>query len=248
MRFAHRSMDPRAKLAFATAVAVVAIAIPRLDSLVVLAGIVTATVATGRDLTLRDWLGSLAPFKVLVPIIFLLNSFFYGGGRVLIAFPGIPLSVTADGLLVSAVIVARLLVVASIASWFAMTTDPEEFEVAITRLGAPWSFAFLLSLTLRLVPEMRLRYQEIDEAQRARGLEISGNPLKRARDRIPMLVPFLAAVIHYGYDLSEALEARDYGVVRERTSVVSLAHGRVDYLFYGFSVALLAGFGAVFLR
>lgn len=247
MRFAHRDLDPRAKLAVAVAVAVVAIAIPRIDSLTVLAAVVAVLIAVGRGLSLQDWVGSLAPFKVLVPIIFVLNSFFYGGGRVLVAVPGVPVSLTATGLTVSAVIVARLLVVASVASWFAMTTDPEEFEVALTRLGAPWSFAFLLSLTLRLVPEMRLRYQEIDEAQRARGLEVSGNPLKRARDRIPMLVPFLAAVIHYGYDLSEALEARDYGAVRNRTSVVTLTHDRVDYLFYGFAVVLLAAFWTAFL-
>ena len=247
MKVDHRSVDPRAKLAVALAVAILAIAIPRLDSLVLLALLVTTLVSTGRDLGVRTWLAALAPFKVLVPIIFVLNSFFYTGGRVLVPLSGLPVALTTGGLEASAVIAARLLVVASVASWFAMTTNAETFEVALTRLGAPWSFAFLLSLTLRLVPEMRARFQAIDEAQRARGLDVSGNPLKRAKARIPMLIPFLAAVIHYGYDLSEALEARHYGAVRRRTSVVTIAHDRVDYLFYLASLGLLVAFGAVFV-
>lgn len=247
MRFDHTVVDPRAKLAFAAAVSVVAIVIPELPSFGALALILAAVVAYGRGFGLREWIGSLAPLKLLVPIILVLNSFFYGGGTVLWTLSGTPLNLTVGGIHASAVIAARLLVLAGVASWFALTTETEAFEVALTRLGVPWSFAFLLSLTLRLVPEMRSRFHTIEEAQRSRGLEISGHPLQRARARIPMLVPFLASVIQYGYDLAEALEARDYGAVRDRTSVVTLTHHRIDYVFYVVSIALVAGFWRAFL-
>ena len=247
-RFSHRALDPRSKLAFVVVVGALALAIPRLPSFAALGGLLVCVVAVGRDLSLRAWLGFLSPFKVLVPVVFVLHSFFYGGGSVIVALPVVPVSLTTGGVRASAVIAARLVVLAGAASWLAVTTDQEVFEEALVRLHVPWSFAFVVSLTLRLVPEFRDRFRTIDEAQRSRGLSLRGGPLARARARIPMLVPFLASVIRYGFELSEALVVRDYGRVpdRDRTSLVRLAHGPADYLFYALSGAVLVAFLVAF--
>lgn len=246
MRFAHRDLDPRPKLALAVVLAFLAVAIPRLDALAGIALVTAAVVAAGEGFGLRPWIGALAPFKVLVPLIFVLNAAFYGGGEVLWRAPAVPVAVTVGGVETSAVIAARLLVIAAVAAWFSATTEPEEFEVALSSLGVPWGFAFLLSLTLRLVPEMRGRFRTIEEAQRSRGLVMEGGPISRARARIPMLIPFLVSVVEYGYDLSEALSVRDFGHTRERTYLVQLEHGRPDYALYAFSIAVLAAFVAAF--
>lgn len=249
MAFAHRALDPRAKLAFVVVVAALAVAVPDLVAFAALFALLVAVVAAGRGLGLREWLSFLAPFKLLVPVVLVLNAFFYGGGGVLWAAPVVPLALTTGGLHASAVIAARLVLLAGVAAWFAVTTEAEQFEAALVRLGVPWSFAFLLSLTLRLVPEIRDRFRAIDEAQRSRGLVVSGGPFARARARIPVLVPLLVSVIRYGYDLSEALVVRDFGRVpdRERTSLVDLEHGPADYLFYGLSLAVLGAFVAAFV-
>lgn len=244
----HRTLDPRAKLAVATSVTLLAVAIPSLRSLLALGLVLVVLVAVGRGLTVIEWLRFLRPFRVIVPVILLLNAFFYGGGRVIWSLPGVPLlSLTTGGLETSAVIVARLLVIAGVASWFAATTEPEAFEVALVTLGVPWSFGFLLSLTLRLVPELRDRFREIEDAQRSRGLSMTGGPLSRARARVPMFIPFLAATIEYGYELSEALAVRDFGHRRDRTSIVTLDQGPTDYAMYGLSIAMIAGFVAAFV-
>lgn len=249
MRPDHRALDPRAKLAFAAVVVVLAVVIPRLDALAALGLLLAVVVAAGRGLTLRDWLATLAPFKLLVPVILVLNVFFYGGGTVLWAAApaGLPLRVTEGGLVTSGVIAGRLLVIAAAASWFASTTEAETFEAGLDRLGVPWSLAFVVSLTLRLVPELRDRYREIEVAQRSRGLSFEGGPLRRARARIPMFIPFFAAVVQYGYDLGEALEVRGYGRSADRTSLVSVEHRPVDYGLYAASVAVLVAFLAVFV-
>lgn len=238
----HRRLDPRSKGAFALAVAAVAVALPRPGPLVALAALLGLFVATGTGLGLREWLGFLSAFVVILPLILVLNAFFYGGGAVLWRAPLVPVALTAGGLETSAVIALRLVVVAGAAAWFAGTTDAETFEAALVRLGVPWRLAFLGSLTLRLVPSMRDRFRTIERAQRSRGLSIAGGPLRRARARLPMLVPFLAAVVEDGYELGEALTVRDFDRARRRTSTVALAHGAADYALYLVSAALVAGF------
>lgn len=239
--------DPRSKLAFAGTVVVLAVAIPRLDSLGRLALVLAVVVGLGRGLTVREWVGRLAPFKLLVPLVFVMNAFFYGGGDVLWRAPLVPITVTMGGIETSTLIAARLLVITSAASWFAATTDPEEFEVALSSFGVPWRFAFLLSLTLRLVPEMRARFRTIEEAQRSRGLNLEGGPVTRLRARIPILVPFLASVVRYGFELSDALVVQEFDRADRRTHIVRLTHGRVDYTVYVASVLLAVAFVDTFL-
>lgn len=244
MRFRHTDLDPRAKLAFALAVAIVTIVVPTIRSLVLLAGLLVAVIALGRGYGGRDLLRSLAPLKVLIPIILVLNAVFYSGGTILwsVELLSISLSVTTGGLETSAVIAGRLLILAGLAGWFATTTESETFEVALVRLGIPWSIAFMSSLSLRLVPEMRTRFRRIEEAQRSRGLTFEGGPLARAKQRLPMLIPFLVSVIRYGQDLGDALQVRDFGRVRRRTFSVSVGFGPGDYAFTAFAVAILIAF------
>jgi energy-coupling factor transporter transmembrane protein EcfT len=177
-----------------------------------------------------------------------LNAFFYGGGAVLwsVDVLGWPLRLTAGGVEVSLVIAARLLVIAAAAAWFAATTEAEAFEVALARLGVPRSLAFVGSLTVRLVPELRARYRAVEDAQRSRGLTVGGGPIRRARARIPVLFPFFVAVVRYGYDLGDALDVRGYGRAERRTYQLSLAFSRVDSAVALLAVALLVAFVAAF--
>ena len=80
MRPAHRRIDPRAKIAFAGVVVLLTIIIPRIEALAALGVLLVLVVAGGRGFRLRSWLSLLSPFKVLIPIILVLNAFFYGGG------------------------------------------------------------------------------------------------------------------------------------------------------------------------
>ena len=246
-RFSHRELDPRSKAAFVVPVFLLGAVADRITGLLALGGLIVALVVVGRDLGLRQWIGALAPFKYLIPIILALNALFYGGGEVLAALPlGVGrLTLTVGGILTSILIALRLLVLAAAAAWFGLTTDATEFERGLTLLGVPWRLAFLGSLTLRLVPEMRDRFRNIEDAQRARGLRIAGGPIARARARLPMLVPFLASIVQYGYELSDALVVRDFARSDTRTSLVELRYSRPDYGLFLVAIALLGAFVGV---
>lgn len=240
-------LDPRPKLAFVVAVIAIAIGLPQLPSLGGLLLVLIATIlVTGP--AIRRWLGLLSAFAYLIPLLFVLNLFFYASGRTLwvIATPIIPLKVTTGGLETTLRILLRLLAIAGAAAWFSATTEAERLEAALAELGVPWKLAFTASLTVRLVPVMRRRFKSIEEAQRSRGLVIKGGPLARARSRLPMFIPFLAGVIQYGYDLSEALTARDFDRGGDRTTLVTLSYRTADYVVYVLAIGLIGGFVVLF--
>jgi energy-coupling factor transport system permease protein len=67
----------------------------------------------------------------------------------------------------------------------------------------------VISMTARLVPTLAVAVTTIVQAQVARGLDLDGrNPLRRARQLAPVVIPFLVYAIGYAALLSMALEAR----------------------------------------
>ncbi|MFB6109567.1 MAG: energy-coupling factor transporter transmembrane component T [Halodesulfurarchaeum sp.] len=234
--------DPRSKLTLTIAFVFAGFLTGAIrGQLLLLAGLV-AVVAVLPEVDLPAWLGSLRPLAPLVVLLLGLNTFFYASGPTWVAVPigPVTLSLTRGGFLTALLIAVRLVLVAGAAIWYTLGTEPERFEVALTELGVPWSVAFLFSLTMNLVPEMRERFRAIEESQRTRGVDLSGGPIARIRARIPMLVPFLAAAIRYGYDLSVALAARGFDDPGPRTSITTVDHGRIDLALYVLAVAVIA--------
>jgi len=56
-----------------------------------------------------------------------------------------------------------------------VTTHPGEFAASLNRIGVPYTIAYAVSLTFRYIPDVRRDYQNISEAQQARGIELSKN-------------------------------------------------------------------------
>ncbi|MFB6153999.1 MAG: energy-coupling factor transporter transmembrane component T [Halodesulfurarchaeum sp.] len=239
--FAHGGLDPRSKLALSIGVLTVSMAATDVRLLVALLGFTALLVVTGGGLGVAEWIRSLGPILYFLPILLVLNTLFYAGGTPIatIHVAEYPIGVTTGGLMTAIHIALRLLVVTAIAAWFAATTAAEEIEVALVELHLPWSVAFIAALTVRLVPEMRRRFADIENAQRARGLSFEGGPIARARARLPIVLPFLSAVIRYGYDLSDALRARGFHQATDRTSLVSVEHTGPDYLLDLLALGLL---------
>jgi len=231
-------LDPRSKLFFSFIVVILAIVIPEIEYLITLIVITLVLVVFGRSM--KRWMSYLSVFKILIPLLFFLNLFFYAHGYVYwsFEFSFFTLAITQGGLLTSVTILLRLFSIAGVAALFVISTKPVEFETALADLKFPWRLAFLFSLTLKLIPEMKTRYQKIEEAQLSRGLKITGGPIKKTKSKVPLLIPFLASIIRYGYELTEALEARDFDSIGKRTSLIDLKHGFYDLLLYILSISI----------
>ncbi|MFB6086160.1 MAG: energy-coupling factor transporter transmembrane component T [Halodesulfurarchaeum sp.] len=235
--------DPRAKFALASGFVLASFLAGSIPSQLVLLSLFVGLVVVLREVSLGEWLSALAPIGVLVVLIVGINSIFYASGPAWISVPVGPvrLALTPAGVRRALLIAVRLVVVAGAAAWFALGTETDRFEAALAGIGVPWSFAFLLSLTIGLVPVLRRRFRRIEDAQRSRGLDLSGGPIARTRARIPMLVPFLVATIRYGYELSTALRARGFDEPGPRTSITTVEHGPIDLGLYLLAVGVVAG-------
>jgi len=207
--------DPRMKILVSIALIITSLVLSKILFLVpILTGIVCISLI---DSKFSKTVSYLSFFKYLLPIIFIINWIFYAGGGAILSLnlKIFEISLTFGGLFKSSLICLRLITIAFTAAWLVVTTPPEEFEYGLKKLGFPWKLAFISSLTMKLIPEMKRKFREIEEAQRGRGIKSGGNPIEKIRRKVPILVPFLASISRYGLELSQVLKVR--GFSSERT-------------------------------
>jgi len=128
---------------------------------------------------------------------------------------------------------------------FLSTTRNEEVSSGVIRLGIPYQVSFSLSLALRMIPTLIETATTVIEAQRSRGLDLqTKNIFTRMKRSIPLLAPIFLTTIRTTNQLAMALEARGFGLSKERTSYQEIGFTGKDYGIFGFLllVALLVSF------
>jgi energy-coupling factor transport system permease protein len=120
----------------------------------------------------------------------------------------------AVGLEFALLITFRFSLVVSAFVVFFATTRPEEFRLALERLGIPYPYAFSLSLAFQSISLMNEEWQAIREAQRSRGaweerrgLERTG---ERLNDLIALGVPAIVLTVKRAWTLTEAAYTRGF--------------------------------------
>jgi biotin transport system permease protein len=111
------------------------------------------------------------------------------------------------GWLVGLVVVLRFAVLILLATLVALTTPVSEMLETFERVLRPTAvlgidperIAFVLAMTIRLIPMLAAFAQEVHEAQRARGLD---------RNLVALTVPLLIRCLRAADALGEAIEAR----------------------------------------
>jgi energy-coupling factor transporter transmembrane protein EcfT len=94
---------------------------------------------------------------------------------------------------------------------FLSVTSLEEFSHGLMLLGVPYSMAFGLSLSFRLVTVFIATGFTIVEAQKVRGNNIAQGPfIKRIRAYAPLLVPLILSGIKKAETLTLALESKGF--------------------------------------
>ncbi|SDM16779.1 energy-coupling factor transporter transmembrane component T family protein [Allokutzneria albata] len=104
-------------------------------------------------------------------------------------------------------VLLRLITLVLLATLVTMTSRTEDMISALERAASPLRvvglrphrIAFVLSLTLRFIPLIKEKADEIRAAQRARGVE---------RSSLALLLPLLVKVLRMADHIAEALDAR----------------------------------------
>ena len=218
----HRA-DPRAKFVAVLALAVALFVRDSFAALAIYAAAgVTAFAVAGVP---ASWLWrALRPALWLIGLTFLAQVLFAPGEPF---WELGPFELSEEGLRLAGFLSVRLLVLILIGSVLTLTTAPVALTDALAWLGRPLrrlrvpsdELALMVTIALRFIPTLLKELETIMRAQRARGADFEhGNPLRRARALVPVLVPLFVVSFRRADDLALAMEARCYmpGVARTR--------------------------------
>lgn len=212
----HR-LDPRVKLTFVVQATLLMFIWPHLGVALALIGVCLLGFWRAR-LGIAPLLRVLRLIAPLLAIVFGLTAIFGGGtGETVLAIG--PLAVTAASLLNGALLAARLLALAlSIFLWL-FTTDQATMVRGFVALGLPYEWGLTLALALRYLPLFATLFEQVRDAQQARGLDLEQQSFRgRLQAYRPVLITMVISALRNSEHLGWALEARALGAPGVRRS------------------------------
>lgn len=219
----HR-LHPLTKLAVVFSIIILAFGIPRafLPPALFLGAVVPLALWGG---IARALLRALA--LVMAPLafsLFLVHSFLYPGGQTSLVVWG-PLAATKEGVGYAFLVSSRLAVMVGASLLLLLSTQPGTLVAALMARGLPPSFGYVILAAMQMIPLLQARAMAIQQAQQARGLELAGSPLRRARALLPLLAPLLLGALLSGEQRALALEGRAFRAKGPKTSLAEAREG-----------------------
>ena len=238
----HR-LDPRTKLILTLAFTVLVFLV---DSLAVAAGQMLfflalaflARVPFGRIFPHRGFLAFLILMVVALQMLFVPPHTY----NVPLVPEWVPLvggrgSLGTEGLFAGLTIACRVVALATLMPLLIMTTEPRLLAFGITRLGANYRVAHVITSTLNLVRSFEDEVRLIMDARRLRGVAPRGI-LSRLAEYRAIALPLMIKVMRRSLAIGLVMDSRAFGAHRTRTWLLSTKMSPTDY-------ATLA-FGAVY--
>ena len=226
----HR-LDPRVKLLISTTLLITSLLYLEIvvTSLVIAVELILSTISG----TVRRWAKTVYGALPLIILIFLMNYLVRSFSEGSYYDPNV--------IYVSFATAYRLIAFLASFSIFFLTTTPEELGMTFTKLRIPYMYSFAFISAIRFTPILAEELQTIMDAQRSRGLELDrGNPIKRIRRYIPILVPLIVNVLRRSYELAEAMEVKCFGASKKRTFLRELEMKPRDYIVLAITLLSLA--------
>jgi energy-coupling factor transport system permease protein len=244
----HR-LDPRAKLWAALLAGLTGLLFRHLAVLAALLLVVHVGLFIARIPAARvRWLWArLVPLLLL--ILILQPLFAPGPGPDLLRMGSLRLTVA--GILEGVSFALRAAALTFLAALLLLTTDPSGLVQGVVKLGVPYTWGLTVGLAIRYLPTTYGLLVTVREAQQARGWVLErGNPLRRARAYVPILVATIIAALRLSDNLGLALAARGLGYPARRTAMHDLTFGTREWalvilvgLVFGGLLALRYGLG-----
>jgi len=142
----------------------------------------------------------------------------YGSRTVLFTIAG-PYVVTLEQLFYHLNVVLKYTCTIPIVLLFICTTNPSEFAASLNRIGVGYRISYAVALALRYIPDIQREYQDISQAQQARGVEMSKKaPLtERLKNASNILIPLILSSLSRISTISNAMELRGFGKNKRRS-------------------------------
>lgn len=209
--------------------------------------VISAVIFKVSKISVRDIsvvLGLAAIFLVLNNLFVYLFAPEYGveiyeSRDVLITIAG-PYTITAQQLFYHLNMTMKVICVVPVALLFIACTDPSEFAASLAMIGVSYRAGYAVSLALRYIPDVQREYQNISQAQQARGIDLSSKDklFTRLKNSVAILLPLIMSSLNRIETVSNAMELRGFGKEKKRTWYVQRRLRRNDWLVIGFVLAV----------
>lgn len=132
----------------------------------------------------------------------------------------------------------RVATVALIALLYVSTTPPVEVVRGMVKLGLPYSFGFMILMSLQLIPISNREVKTIISAQRARGL-VESSLLDKLKGLVPLFVPLVVSSLERMETMAMALESRGFGYTEQPTPLYEVRFSFKDIIIVAGAIVLL---------
>ncbi len=240
------ALDPRAKILLTIAYIAAVFVAKSYYGFLILAALVLGAVILS-SIPVSFFLKTLKPLRFIILFTFILNVFFVPGETVL--FSWWIITVTLEALERAIFLAIRLVLLISGTSLLTLSTSPILLTDGIERLLSPLAkirfpaheLAMMMTIALRFIPTLLEEAQKIMKAQLSRGADFeTGNPIKRAKNLVPLLVPLFVSAFRRAEELALAMEARCYHGGEGRTRMRVLRYEPRDYIGFGVMTVFIA--------
>ena len=244
--FVHR-LDPRLKIVFLIAYIVAIFLAKNFYALAVCALVLILAVALSRVPVLKV-LRSIRAVLFLLLFTACINLLFHGGDTVYWQWK--IFTVSKEGILFSAFLVIRLVLLVMCSSMLTYTTTPVSLTDGIESLLTPlkWikfpvhELALIMSIALRFIPILMDETERIKNAQKARGAHFdTGGPIQKIKAIVPVLIPLLLCAFRRADELGDAMDARCYMGSKHRTKYKKLRFTWRDLVAFLVGAILVTG-------
>lgn len=135
-------------------------------------------------------------------------------------------------------VILKYFTVIPVALMFIVTTDPSEFAASLNKLGVKYSIGYSIALALRYIPDIQKDFNEIKNAQEARGIDMSKNVSlpNRLKSMIAIIFPLIFSSLERIDVISNAMELRGFGKSKKRTWYSARKFQLSDYISIGFVI------------
>jgi energy-coupling factor transport system permease protein len=195
----------------------------------------------------RGWRAAL-PFLLFLALLQVVLRTGGPGETVLVAYGW--LQITTTDLWLGLALLVRFTGFMAVIGLGAMFLSESELTRGLEALLSPLNvlhipahdFVMVIQVTLRYFPLLSQTAERIAKAQASRGADwqpTGWNLIRRARQIIPVIIPLFVASLRRAENMALAMDARGYGILPIRTSMVTLAYHREDFLVFLVIIPLL---------
>jgi energy-coupling factor transport system permease protein len=132
---------------------------------------------------------------------------------------------------------------------FLSTTSDMDIILALRELKFPYTFCFLVSLSLRAISMFSEDWKSILDAYWSRGIDINkGSIIKRLRNYVSITIPLIIITLNKIKEVDYAAESRGFKIgIKNRTTLETIKWSIGDYIIIFFSIIIFVSALIIFI-